>query len=98
MSKIIGNTTATPVAIPDWEQTNPRMVDYIKNKPDFDGLKKKVDEVDNQLSVLSQKIDNFDYQSGITSIDDGFGNITLQALYIPLSSSDDNQGNVIITM
>lgn len=54
--------------------------------------------VGDQLSIINQKIDNFDYQSGITSIDDGSGNITLQALYIPLSSSDDNQGNVIITM
>lgn len=54
--------------------------------------------VGEQLSIINQKIDNFDYQSGITSIDDGSGNITLQALYIPLSSSDDNQGNVTIMM
>lgn len=45
MSKIIGNTTATPMAIPDWEQTNPRMADYIKNKPDFDGLSEQVESI-----------------------------------------------------
>jgi hypothetical protein len=45
MSKIIGNTTATPMAIPDWDQKNPRMADYIKNKPDFDGLSDKVDNI-----------------------------------------------------
>ena len=45
MSKIIGNTTVTPMAIPDWEQNNPYKADYIKNKPDFDGLKEYVDDV-----------------------------------------------------
>lgn len=42
MSKIIGNTTATPMAIPDWNQTNPAKADYIKNKPDIQGLIDKV--------------------------------------------------------
>ena len=31
--KIIGNTTATPMTIPDWNQTDPKKADYIKNKP-----------------------------------------------------------------
>ena len=53
MSKIVGNTTATPVAIPDWEQTNPRMSDYIKNKPDFDGLSQKVDTIDEKVGEIS---------------------------------------------
>lgn len=34
MSKIIGNPTVTPVAVPDWNQTDPTKVDCIKNKPD----------------------------------------------------------------
>lgn len=34
MAKIIGNTTATTVAQPDWNQTDPTKVSYIKNKPD----------------------------------------------------------------
>ena len=33
MAKIIGNTTATPMAVPDWNQTDPTKADYIKNKP-----------------------------------------------------------------
>ena len=33
MAKIIGNTTATPMAIPDWNQTDATKADYIKNKP-----------------------------------------------------------------
>jgi hypothetical protein len=35
MSKIIGNTTATPNPCPDWEQTDETKADYIKNKPNF---------------------------------------------------------------
>ena len=33
MSKIIGNTTATPNPRPDWNQTDDTKADYIKNKP-----------------------------------------------------------------
>ena len=33
MSKIIGNTTATPNPRPDWAQTDVTKADYIKNKP-----------------------------------------------------------------
>lgn len=32
MSKIIGNTTATPMAIPDWNQNEPHKADHIKNR------------------------------------------------------------------
>ena len=35
MAKIIGNTTATPVAIPDWQQVDEKKADYIKNKPEL---------------------------------------------------------------
>lgn len=35
MSNIImGNTTVTPMAVPDWNQTDPNKADYIKNKPE----------------------------------------------------------------
>lgn len=34
MAKIIGNTTATPNPRPDWNQTDEKKADYIKNKPD----------------------------------------------------------------
>ena len=40
MTKVIGNTTATPNPRPDWNQTDPAKADYIKNKPDLNsGLK-----------------------------------------------------------
>lgn len=33
MAKIIGNTTTTPMARPDWNQMDATKADYIKNKP-----------------------------------------------------------------
>lgn len=33
MAKIIGNTTTTPMTVPDFAQTDERKADYIKNKP-----------------------------------------------------------------
>ena len=33
MAKIIGNTTTTPMARPDWNQIDETKADYIKNKP-----------------------------------------------------------------
>jgi hypothetical protein len=38
MSKIIGNTTATPNPRPDWEQTDETKADYIKNKPNIEEI------------------------------------------------------------
>jgi hypothetical protein len=38
MSKIIGNTTATPNPRPDWLQEDETKADYIKNKPDIDSV------------------------------------------------------------
>ena len=42
MSKIIGNTTATPMPRSDWGQKDKTKADYIRNKPDFDGLQTQV--------------------------------------------------------
>ena len=33
MAKIYGNTVTTPMAVPDWNQTDENRADYIKNKP-----------------------------------------------------------------
>lgn len=37
MAKIIGNPTVTPMAVPDWKQTDSSKADFIKNKPDLAG-------------------------------------------------------------
>lgn len=36
MAKIVGGVASTTMPVPDWEQTNPRRADYIKNKPVVD--------------------------------------------------------------
>lgn len=45
MSKIIGNPVGTTLPKSDWKQTDPAKGDYIKNKPDFDGLESRVGAV-----------------------------------------------------
>ena len=37
MSKIIGNTTATTMPLPDWNQNSSVKADYIKNRPFYEG-------------------------------------------------------------
>ena len=43
--KIIGVTVGTQLPKPNFKQTDPTKGDYIKNKPDFDGLKDNVDNL-----------------------------------------------------
>ena len=38
MPKIIGDITTTPMAVPDWNQTDSTKADYIKNKPDVSSI------------------------------------------------------------
>ena len=66
MSKIIGNTTATPMAIPDWKQTDENKADYIKNKPSI------VDEIvrANGGMSLGYNVEVFYYSSFWDAVDD----------------------------
>lgn len=50
--KIIGITVGTQLPKPNFKQTDPTKGDYIRNKPDFEGLKNEVSEVE---SVVAQK-------------------------------------------
>lgn len=74
-TKIIGNTTATPMAVPDWNQTDNKKSDYIKNKPTIgvlaskdtveqtdlsEGLQARLDEFD---AIISTYILNIDYDA-----------------------------------
>lgn len=47
--KIIGVTVGTPLPKPNFKQTDPTKGDYIKNKPDFDGLKSRIVDVEDTL-------------------------------------------------
>ena len=58
--KIIGVTVGTQLPKPNFKQTDPTKGDYIKNKPDFDGLKSKVDTVSDLVgdTAVSEQIAN----------------------------------------
>ena len=43
--KIIGVTVGTTLPKPNFKQTDPTKGDYIKNKPDFDGLQGDVEDL-----------------------------------------------------
>ena len=55
MSKIIGNTTATPVPRSDWNQTDKKRPDFIRNKPELGAISKKdiIDKADLTTDIQS---------------------------------------------
>ena len=54
MSKIIGITVGTQLPKPNFKQTDPTKGDYIKNKPDFDGLKSKVEQIEARVDTMQE--------------------------------------------
>ena len=52
--KIIGVTVGTQLPKPDFNQNDPTKGDYIKNKPDFDGLQSQVDAVNDAVAQRTQ--------------------------------------------
>ena len=67
MSKIIGNTTATPVPRSDWEQTDKTKADFIRHKPDFNGLQNEVSIIGNLVGDIpvSEQISQYIIESGM---------------------------------
>lgn len=57
--KIIGVTVGTTLPKPNFKQTDPTKGDYIKNKPDFEGLKTNVEELKTLVGdiAVSEQID-----------------------------------------
>lgn len=56
VGKVIGNTTSTPMAVPNWLQTDETKADFIKNKPDIDGTLKTVrDDITSLQTSLNKK-------------------------------------------
>ena len=53
--KIIGVTVGTTLPKPNFKQTDPTKGDYIKNKPDFDGLKNEVSVIKGDLAQAKQE-------------------------------------------
>ena len=61
MSKIIGNTTTTPVPRSDWNQTDKKKADYIRNKPELGAISEK--------DIIDKADLNTDIQSSLEQID-----------------------------
>ena len=55
--KIIGVTVGTQLPKPNFKQTDPTKGDYIKNKPDFEGLKAQVTEMSTSIDSYLLNID-----------------------------------------
>ena len=84
MSKIIGNPVGTTLPKSDWKQIDPNKGDYIKNKPDFEGL-------ENRVSAVSELV-------GDTSVSEQI-NTAVAAIPTPtFSVTDDGNGNVTIML
>lgn len=94
MAKIIGNTTVTPMAVPDWKQDNETRADYIKNKPTLGTLavKDKVAKDD-----LTQEVQEMLGQSGsaelaekVATLEQQMANLLYTAIYV--TSFSNNAG------
>ena len=57
MARIIGNTTATPTPVSDWDQTDKKKADYIKNKPDIDGMNEAITQK-SQVQIITWEADD----------------------------------------
>ena len=66
--KIIGITVGTQLPKPNFKQTDPTKGDYIKNKPDFEGLESRVD----------QKADLVDGKIPTSQLPDDIGGASIQ--------------------
>ena len=52
--KIIGVTVGTQLPKPNFKQDDPTKGDYIRNKPDFAGLKSKTEQIEIDVAQKSQ--------------------------------------------
>lgn len=55
--KIIGATVGTTIPKPSFKQTDPTKGDYIKDKPDFDGLQEEVAQK-SQVQIITWEDDD----------------------------------------
>lgn len=72
MAKIIGNTIATSVPVPDWHQTDENKADYIKNKPDIDGINNKIITLESQVAdILYEPISIISFKHNNSTLERG---------------------------
>lgn len=68
--KIIGVTVGTTLPKPNFEQTDPTKGDYIRNKPDFEGLQNEVSAVSALVGDKSVAEQISEAMSGSMEIED----------------------------
>ena len=69
MSKIIGNTTATPVPRSDWNQTDKKRPDFIRNKPELGAISEKdiIDKADLTTDIQSS-LEQIDTKANVLTL------------------------------
>lgn len=69
MSKIIGNTTATPVPRSDWNQTDKKRPDFIRNKPELGTISEKdvIDKADLTTDIQSS-LEQIDAKANVLTL------------------------------
>ena len=83
--KIIGVTVGTQLPKPNFKQTDPTKGDYIKNKPDFEGLKARVDN----------KADLVDGKVPLEQLPDDIGGGSSEQVQADFNQNDDTQPDYI---
>ena len=69
MSKIIGNTTTTPVPRSDWSQTDKTKADVIRHKPELGVISEKdvIDKTDLTTDIQSS-LEQIDTKANVVSL------------------------------
>ena len=103
MSKIIGNTTATPVPRSNWEQTDKNKVDYIRNKPTLGAISEKdiIAKTDLTTDVQSS-LEEIETKANVVSLTtkeyealESSGKVNSNTLYMVTDSVDENNDELI---
>lgn len=104
MSKIIGNTTATPVPRSDWAQTDKTKLNFIRNKPTLGTISEKdiVDKVDLASDVQSS-LEQIDTKANVVTLSteeynalETSGDINANTLYV-LTDTEEKPAIQIVT-
>ena len=73
--KIIGITVGTQLPKPNFKQTDPTKGDYIRNKPDFDGLKSRVKDVEDALIAVDSTLSIEGHAADAKAVGYAIGNL-----------------------
>lgn len=88
MSKIIGNTTTTPVPRSDWSQTDKTKADFIRHKPELGAISEK--------DIIDKADLNTDIQSSLEEIDTKANVVTLTTEeYTALEQAEATNANTL---